>query len=308
VRDAIRALIAAGLVAGSGGCIINGGHDAPLAQFEVGAPDPVGFGEVPIEGIVRGAVKHDVCVSANVATGYVVPTDLFDDLGAIGPDTGAPLQSTPFADLDCPTTGIGWARIVWYTVTGRGLLTLQYSTSQVDAPPQDLAPFVDAGEVPDAGDWFEPDAGDWFEPDADVFAPDADPFAPDAGFFAFSAGAQTLLEGVAFEGYDVTAGDPSPITDSSSTWSLPLHADYRPAGDLAASPVANVTVRMVWPDFFDPSLILGGSPGVGQDYFTSDVRGDAYLLLSADAFCNDYTMFGTTPDGGTTLVTTLGCP
>jgi hypothetical protein len=135
---------------------------------------------------------------------------------------------------------------------------------------------------------------------------------PDAGFeyvpHEFSSGGQTLLEGAAFEGYDVIAGELEQV--GATTWSLPLHVDYRASGTLDATPVSGVTVRMVWQPFLDPFLIVGGSPGIDAEngLIVTDVHGDAYILLSDEALCYDYVLFGTTPDGGTALVTSLGCP
>jgi hypothetical protein len=112
---------------------------------------------------------------------------------------------------------------------------------------------------------------------------------------------------VSFEGYDVIAEEPMQV--GTSTWGIALHVEYRTSGGLDAAPAANVTVTMVWQPFLDPSYIVGGSPGLDAEggTFRTDVDGDAYLLLSSDAFCYDEVLFATTPDGGTGLVTTLGC-
>jgi hypothetical protein len=309
----MRTVVLLGLVVASGGCVINGGSDAPPVQLNVGAPSAIGFQEVFIASGVRGTVVHDVCVSTDVSTGFVVPVGLVD-IGSYGPVEGAPVQSTPFEDLDCPTEGAGWARITWATVTGRGLITLIHSASRgQDATGLDHTEALDASfhEEPDAGWDVEPDAGwdvtdgGWdFEADAGW---DYDPDT-DWGFRAFASGSQVLLQGTSFEGYDVLAGELEQV--GSSAWSVPLHVDYRASGTLDATAAANVSVAMVWQPSLDSSYIVGGSPGVNVDdgVFSTDIHGDAYLLVSSDALCYDYVLFGTTPDGGTGLVTTLGCP
>jgi hypothetical protein len=296
------------------GCILSGGDHGPAAQLDVGTPTPQRFREVDIQGTTRGVVQHDLCVSADVPTGFIVPLALVDD-GAYAPLDGAPLQPDKFTDLDCPDSGVAWARVEWDTVTGHGLMTLAHSTTEVSGqanvtPTGGGEPCPECagggGDDIDGGFGFEPDASWDFEPDA---AWDIDASWDDAGFAAhhpvyFSSGSQVELTGTGFAGYDVTIGEPVFVSDFVE--SVPLHVDYRAVGDLAAAPAANVTVGMAWqPDI--SGYALGGSPGVdtSSGTFRTDVHGDAYLLVSTDVECSY--LFAVTPDGGTSPAGSLAC-
>ena len=255
-----------------GACVINGGNEAPPVQLEVGTPTARAFVETVVDssGTARGAVKHDVCVSADTPTGYIVPVELLD-VGAMGPVGGAPLQTEPFADSGCPAAGLGWAMLEWDTTTGDARATLQHSATR-------------------------------------GLEGDTEEAEPDGGFetIAFASGGTTVLTGEAFGGYDVYADEFEQVGEF--TWAIPLHVEYRETETLTATPAVNVTVAMLFqPDA--SGYIVGGSPGVDLESgtFRTDATGSAYLLISDSLLCTDTVMFATTPDTGTTLVATMAC-
>jgi hypothetical protein len=251
------------------GCVIGSGDEASPVSLEPGAPRPVGFSTEAIDAVTRGRVDHEVCVAVDTAAGFVFVTQLIDPGGATAPRAGAAVQSTPHGDLDCPTGDDwrGWARIFWGTVTGRALVTLEHE--------------VIRGPSPGAGDLGK-----------------------------IASGGQVVLDGVAFRGYAVAAAPAAPVSPGSSTLELALHVDYAATGPLDPAPAAGVDLVLSWVPA--PPPVVGGSPGfdVGAGRLPTDAGGDAYLLVDGAGLCDagiEYVLFVTTPDGGTALVTSLGC-
>jgi hypothetical protein len=133
------------------GCVIGDGSDAQPLRIEAGAPQAVGF--------EPGHVVHDVCIAVDDASGYIKPVLLIDD-GAMGPGEGAPVRTTPIADLDCPDAPewTGWARIEWRTASGRGVATVEHTESSAPAGTPDVtgvpSPEAPAGELLFDGERF----------------------------------------------------------------------------------------------------------------------------------------------------------
>ncbi len=267
-----------------GGCVIGEGGEAPPVNLEVGAPIAIGFDtrDIGADGI-RGVVDHEICVAVDVSDGFVKPTQLIDT-GSIGPASGAAVQATPLADLECPTGGNlrGWARLDWGTVTGRALVTLDHT----------LNPGLTDPGGGDGGGGGEPDA-----------------FPFEETLLPIRSGGEVVLQGERFAGYEITA---EPLEDGSSTLKLAVTTSYRATETLEARP-AQLDLVLT----FEPlsPVLVGGSPGFAADENTgaitlpTDIDGEAYLLLDSGSLCDsdEFVLFAQTPDGGTELVTTLTC-